>query len=94
MEDKDTERRRGLARLLAATARAHHEATGGINERWALWYAEKMAGDIDEFVGYSPAVETVEQWLIAADERYRAESPDDRWPPYYARLFIEEYADG
>lgn len=92
MDDKQKEH--GLARLLADTARAHHEATGGVNADWARWYAERMTGDIDEFVGYSPPVETVEQWLIAADEQYRAEEREERWPPYYARLFIEEYADG
>lgn len=89
----DDDRLRGLARLLAGTARAHHEATGGVNAEWALWYAERLQGDIDEFVGSSPSVETIRDWLVAADQQHRAEAPDDHWPTYYARLFTEEYAD-
>lgn len=85
------ERQRGLARLLAATARAHHEATGGINDDWAAWYAEQLDGDIDRFVGYSPPVQEVAAWLTEADERHRTEASDDRWPPFYAQLILEEF---
>jgi hypothetical protein len=85
------DRQRQLARLLAATARAHHEATGGINDDWAAWYAEHMSGEIDALVGFSPPIEDVSSWLSEADERHGAEAPDDRWPAFYAQLILEEF---
>jgi hypothetical protein len=88
----DESAQRGLARLLATTARAHHEATGGINEEWAQWYAEYLADRIDEFVGFSPSVEIIGEWLVAADDKQRAEDPEGRWPPAYARFILEELA--
>jgi hypothetical protein len=92
MSDRD--RHHGLMRLLAATARAHHEATGGINSNWAQWYAEYLSGDIDEFVNGSPSVETIRDWLVQADESHRADDPDGRWPPFYATIIIEKLSRG
>ena len=88
----DQDRSHELSRLLAATARAHHEATGGINDDWAAWYADHLVGDIDPFVGFSPSAQQVREWLVTADERHRAQAPDDRWPPFYARYILEEHA--
>jgi len=85
----DDDRRRALSRLLAATARAHHEATGGENASWPRWYAEQMEGRLDEILGISPDLETVAAWLAAADDRYRGESPDASWPSAYAAWIIE-----
>jgi hypothetical protein len=90
----DADGRRGLTRLLAGTARAHHEATGGINSDWARWYAQHLSEEIDEFVGFSPAVETIQEWLVEADERHRAADPDGHWPSFYARYIIEMHARG
>lgn len=86
------EQQRGLTRLLAGTARAHHEATGGTNADWAQWYAEHLTGDIDEFVGHSPSVKDIQSWLVDAEEKHHVEDPDGRWPPFYARFIIEERA--
>jgi hypothetical protein len=36
-----------------------------------------------------PSVDTVEQWLTTADERYRAEEPEGSWPGHYATWFVE-----
>ena len=87
----DEEHRR-LTRLLAATARAHHEATGGVNHDWADWYAKRLLGEIDDYVGFSPDAATIAGWLAAADARQKAADPDGRWPPFYARYILEEHA--
>ena len=34
-------------------------------------------------------VDAVEEWLVRADERYRAEAPDESWPGAYATWFLE-----
>ena len=88
----DQERVHGLARLLAATARAHHEATGGANDDWATWYATELSGDIDGFVGYAPQVAEIAGWLTRLDEQQRSENPDGRWPQFYAERIVERYA--
>ncbi len=87
-----SDRERGLSRLLAATARAHHEATGGTNSHWPAWYAAHLVGSIDEFVGFSPDATVIEEWLIKSDERHQAVDPDGRWPAFYARYILEELA--
>ncbi len=51
-----------------------------------------MAGDIDEFVGFSPTVDEIREWLVVSDETHRATAPDDRWPPFYAQYILKEYA--
>lgn len=90
----DEERRHGLSRLLAETARAHHEATGGPNSDWPGWYAAYLEERIDEFVGFSPTVATIRSWMVECDELQRAEDPDGRWPPFYAKHILDNYAAG
>ena len=87
-----TEARRGLSRLLAGTARAHHAATGGVNANWAQWYAKHLAGQIDEYVGFSPTTAVIEGWLVAAEQAHGKEDPEGRWPPFYAAHIIDQYA--
>lgn len=84
----DPERLRELARLLAATARAHHQATGGPNPGWARWYAEHLEGKVEPVLGFSPGVAALEEWLTHADEAHRAEAPEERWPAYYAEWIL------
>jgi len=90
-DDEHIER---LGGLLAETAHAHHEATGGVNPpEWAPWYADYLQGKIDGSVGFSPDPVTVESWLTMADERHQAEEPETKyWPTLYARYIIEDYA--
>lgn len=83
-----TDRQRDLSRLLASTAREHHEATGGPNEQWPEWYAERIQQQFGEIVGVMPDVETLAGWLRTADNRYR-EQPDGSWPSAYAAWIIE-----
>lgn len=81
-----------LSRLLGATARAHHEATGGANDDWATWYATQLAGEIDEFVGFAPSIPEIAGWLTELDEAQRSEDPDGRWPRFYAQRIVEQFA--
>jgi hypothetical protein len=82
----------GLGRLLGAVATQHHEETGGDGDRWAEWYADRLVGEIDSFVGFDPTVEQIVGWLRRADEKYRAEEPETRWPFFYAELILDSMA--
>ena len=85
----ETERHRDLRRLLAAAARAHHEATGGPNAEWAIWYAEYLHADIGPLIGGARSVDVIAEWLVRADEQYTTEGPDGSWPGQYATWFLE-----
>ena len=78
-----------MAHLLGSAGRAHHEAVGGPNPRWAEWYAEHLVGDIDEHVGFSPSVEEIAGWLREADARHKAEASEKRWPAHYAEWILD-----
>lgn len=78
-----------LGRLLGSVADQHHEATGGASDHWAEWYADRLHGSIDEFLGYGPSVERIIEWLREADRRYRSEDPGIPWPFYYAELILD-----
>lgn len=87
--DKVTE----LGRLLGAVASDHHEAhRAGPSPHWAEWYAARLQGELGPYVGFEPTVDEIAGWLREADERYRAENPDVRWPFYYAELILDSLA--
>lgn len=88
MSDRDD--LEGLVELLKRTARAHHEATGGVNPAWAEWYAERMIDDLKSLSEREVKVDQLSSWLADADRRYRAESPGMSWPRAYASWFLEE----
>ena len=81
-----------LVHLLVGTAKAHHEATGGANPDWAIWYAERVAPEANRLLGVSRPVEDWADWLTGADERYQREEPDLSWPRSYAIWLLEEFA--
>lgn len=76
---------------LVATAEAHHAATGGINSRWARWYAEHVVDDLNEALEAQFNVEALEAWLADADHRYRNEPQTRSWPKAYAGWLIEDH---
>lgn len=88
----DREKVTGLGRLLAQVAREHHEATGGAPDHWSEWYADRLRGEIDSWVGFEPTVARIDGWLRDADERYRAENPEVRWPFFYAELILDSHS--
>lgn len=81
-----------LGRLFGAVARGHHEETGGENPDWAQWYASRLQGQIDPLVGFSPTAGDIKDWLIEADQRYRAEAPEVPWPYFYAEMILDSVA--
>lgn len=89
----DQDRVRRLARLLGAAGRAHHAEVGGPNSNWPSWYAARVHPDIAEHVGFEPTIDQVAEWLSEADERHRAEAPDEPWPQFYATYILDSYAE-
>jgi hypothetical protein len=91
MADQDTITQ--LGRLLGAAARAHHEAHGdGPAPDWAKWYAVRLEGDIDTYLGFEATAEQIAGWLVEADRRFRSEEPETRWPYFYAELILDSLA--
>jgi hypothetical protein len=87
-DDKVTQ----LGRLLGRAGRGHHLEVGGPSPVWPEWYAAHVHPEIAQYLGYEPTVEEVADWLREADERHRAEAPDQSWPQFYARLFLESHS--
>ena len=77
-----------LVGYLVAAARAHHEATGGVNPQWADWYAENLIDDVNDVVGSEMSVAELSEWLVEADRRYRAEDQSVSWPKAYASWLL------
>ena len=86
--DKVTE----LGRLLGKVANEHHEATGGASPGWAEWYAARLEGEIDSYVGFEPSVADLSEGLRSADEKYRESEPGIPWPYFYAELILDSMA--
>jgi hypothetical protein len=87
----DRDKITALGRLLGRVAREHHEATGGAADRWAEWYADRLHGEIGDHLDFEPTVAQITEWLRLADERYRDENPEIRWPFFYAELILESH---
>lgn len=66
------------------TAKAHHEATGGVNPQWANWYAERLIEPVRDLVDRNMELDALVAWLEEADRRYREEEPEVSWPKAYA----------
>ena len=75
---------------LVATARAHHEATGGVNPQWADWYASKLVDDVNEVLGDVMTATELSEWLVEADRRYRDEDQSMSWPKAYATWMLAD----
>lgn len=77
--------------LLVNTARAHHEATGGVNPEWASWYAERMIDELNGALEADIDTDELADWLADADRRYRAGPQTESWPKAYARWLVDEF---
>lgn len=74
--------------LLINAAKAHHDATGGPNPRWAEWYAEHTVDDLNQVLGSEMTFTELAEWLAWADMRYREETPEESWPKAYASWLL------
>ncbi len=86
---------RELARLIAATGRAHHAAfvkSDGYDPDWAIWYAGHLQTHIWDGLG-SLASRAELAYLLVAAERAYAEAGDGRgdWPSFYAAYILEHF---
>jgi NAD(P)H-hydrate epimerase len=89
---------RELARLIAATGRAHHAAfaaSDGVDPDWAVWYAGHLQATVWDRLGDVPTRSELTYLLVAAERAY-AEAGDDRgdWPAFYARYMLAHYRGG
>lgn len=78
-----------IKELLKSVARAHHEATGGVNAGWAGWYAERLRDPLLPLVDGGPSIDEIAAWLTEADLEYRSEERNVSWPRYYARFILD-----
>lgn len=77
--------------LLVTTAQAHHAATGGVNPKWAAWYAEHLHTDLSRVLSADIEPDELENWLINADRRFRDEAQSVSWPKAYAGWLVADY---
>ncbi len=84
----DSEALSELVGYLVSTAKAHHEATGGVNPQWAEWYAEHLINDVNSVLDADMHIDELAQWLIRADRRYHESSPELSWPKAYASWLL------
>ena len=77
-----------IKELLKSVARAHHEATGGVNAGWAGWYAERLRDPLLPLIDGEPSVEEIAAWLTEVDVEYRSEERNVSWPRYYAGFIL------
>ena len=81
-----------VAKLLRATARAHHEAfieTGGVHAGWAGWYAERLAPQLTALLDRPFTIDALAADLVRWDEELRASGSEERWSTVYATRLLE-----
>jgi hypothetical protein len=76
---------------LVETAKAHHEATGGTNEDWAIWYAEYMFDRLPAILEQPLSMSELIYCLMLLSKKQPVEAPDVKWPTYYAEYMVEQY---
>jgi len=88
----NTELRDAIAKILAETGRAHHEAfaaTDGEDPDWPIWYANFARDRIAEIAGMEFTKSQLTYCLIRADIEHQARSPESDWPEFYATEMVE-----
>ena len=85
-----------LARLIGATAKAHHAAfaeSDGKDPDWAIWYAAHLQAAVWDRLGSLASRAELTYLLVAADRAYKAadETSRGRWPAFYAAYLLAEF---
>jgi hypothetical protein len=81
-----------LETLFKEAGRAHHQATGGTNPDWAIWYANYLFDKIPATMGKEISLSELIYALMLLSKKQPAEAPEAKWPRYYAEYFAEHYA--
>jgi len=85
-----------ISAFLREVARAHHRAyvaTDGEHAGWAAWYAERLAPMLEAEFDLRADPVSLASELIDADVAYRAESPAEKWPEFYAARLAARVAE-
>ena len=85
-----------LAELLLETGHHHHQAyisSEGVDPEWALWYAGYLQGQIWDRLGEIPSRSALVHLLVEADKQFEPTTSNPDWPPFYARLILEQLAN-
>ncbi|MEX0668821.1 MAG: hypothetical protein WD061_03735 [Candidatus Saccharimonadales bacterium] len=81
--------------MLMDTSDKHHEAftaTNGVDEDWAIWYAETLLArdDFAQLFDQEITLSKLIYSLMALDVEYTASEPEESWSDYYAEK-LEHY---
>ncbi len=83
-----------LTALFSQAGRAHRDAfvdAGGTDPEWPLWYAEYLAGPINEMLGTKMTKSELCYLLVSADRERKMLAPGSDWHRYFARFFADRY---
>ena len=83
--------------LLHEAAETHHivfRITDGADDDWATWYADWLTrlSELPNLVSRNPVRSEVTAQLVALDQEYTAEKPDQSWEQYYAERLARHFA--
>jgi site-specific DNA-adenine methylase len=83
-----------LADLFKETGKAHHRAyidSDGYHPEWADWYADYLYDRIQPFLEVEMSKSELVYLLEYLSKIQPVEAPDESWPHYYARYFVEHH---
>lgn len=81
-----------IGQLFVEAGHAHHEAfieTDGADPEWPMWYANYLQAKLSAALGTELTQSEIVYWVIKLDKDYRAASPDEPWPTWYAQVLLE-----
>jgi len=86
-----------VAALLEEAAETHHRVyriTDGTDEDWASWYATWLLelSELPDALGARPVRSHLVHALVQCDNDFTKTSPDEPWPPFYARNLIRRFS--
>ena len=86
-----SERSRALEQILAATAKAHHQAylaTDGYDPAWPDWYARHMQAEMNSALSTNLSTTQLAELLEIADREYTNCSATEDWKAFYTSFLL------
>jgi len=83
-----------IAKLLAETGFAHHQAylaTDGFDPDWPIWYADYMGDKLPPLLESDLTKSELIYLLIYLSKQQPLQAPDDDWSRYYAGFLVEKH---